>query len=110
MDLKNFIKETISSINGAVKELQENRISNEEINPVNVRKAGRVMTDDGDISLSEIEFNVVLSDEESKSGKKGIGVWLASIGGGLQESNDSNIKSATSIKFSIPISYPVRKD
>lgn len=102
MELKEFIKETVNSINQAVKDLQDNKIGNEVINPVSVTdnkdmKMVKTNIKDLPIPFSAIEFNIAISAENTE--KEGLIIKVK----GSDESSPSVVGS---IKFSLPICYP----
>jgi hypothetical protein len=94
MELKEFISSTLSDIIEGVADARNNINSNKA---VIVPNAGRIY---------EVEFEVELSDLESKENGKGIGVAFANIGIGVKGSECESGSSRTRIKFSIPIGYP----
>lgn len=112
MELKEFIKETISSINKAVYELQLNPVSNESINPGGLScglPSDRTSESGTTRKVSVVEFDIVLSNNGEDSGKNGIGVWFANMGVGSSSESTNGHSQTTSVKFAIPIVYPYRE-
>ena len=104
MELKEFVKDTISDISDAIVEI--NREKSEcglIVNPCKYSPNGArgIKTPDGRL-IYEIEFNlsVSISERDTANGKIGISVIGASINGESQSMNISNIR------FVIPVAYP----
>ena len=110
MDLKDFIKTTISSISEAIlesqQELQEKGII---VNPekVEIGKNGeKLLRTDGWRYIQNLEFDVLVTVEDQKSGAGKAELKVASIiniGGGLSEQNSTQNQSR--IKFNIPVAF-----
>jgi hypothetical protein len=110
MDLKEFIKNTISSISEAIlesqKELEDKGVI---VNPekTEIGKTGeRLLRRDGWRYVQELNFDILVGVEE-KQGNGGKGelkvAGLLSIGGGVSEENLN--KNQNRIKFSIPVAF-----
>jgi len=110
MDLKDFIKNTISSISEAILESQED-LKNKGviINPekTEVGKTGeKLLRSDGWRYVQNLDFDVLIAVEDKqgddlKGGLKVAG--LLNIGGGISDENIS--KNHNRIKFSIPVAF-----
>jgi alpha-L-fucosidase len=114
MELKDFIKHTISSISIAIAESQEDlKDKGVIINPerTSASKTGELLlSKDGDRFVQNIEFDVLVGIEDSikGNGKAGINIIpLINIGGGL--SAESTTQNQQRIKFKIPIAFPTSK-
>lgn len=111
MDLKDFIKHTISSISIAIEESQEG-LKNKGviINPerTSTSKTGDILLSvKGDRFVQNIEFDVLVGVDDSikGDGKAGINIIpLLNISGGL--SAESTTQNQQRIKFKIPIAFP----
>jgi hypothetical protein len=110
MDLKDFIKTTISSISLAISESQEElRGKGVIVNPekVEIGKNGeKILRSDGLRYIQNLEFDILLSVEDQKSGSGKAEIIVASllkIGGGLAEQNSS--QNQNRIKFNIPVAF-----
>lgn len=108
MELKEFIRETISQITEGViesqKEMKEKGFG--VVNPpevINTDYQGR--RSHGISNPSFVEFEVSLTNAESSESKSGIGVLLGSINIGTGNKNESKDIALTKVKFSIPIIY-----
>ena len=110
MDLKEFIKTTISSISEAIlesqQELQQKGVI---VNPekTEIGKTGeRLLRSDGWRYVQDLNFDILVGVEEKQNGD-GKGqlkvAGLLSIGGGISEENLS--RSQNRIKFSIPVAF-----
>jgi formylmethanofuran dehydrogenase subunit B len=106
MELKEYIKEVVSSINLAIKDLQENNVSNEVINPKGIMGTKGVGANDSRLQVSDIEFNIVISKELKEESKSGLGVMMGHFNIGCQENDGRTNNSVNSIRFSIPIIFP----
>lgn len=110
MDLKDFIKNTISSISEAILESQEELGEKGVIvNPekTEVGKAGeKLLRSDGWRYVQDLDFDVLIAveDKQGDNLKGGLKVaGLLSVGGGISDENIS--KNHNRIKFSIPVAF-----
>jgi hypothetical protein len=69
-------------------------------------KEAKVLTTDGDLPVSQIEFDIALADTSGTSTKGGIGVFLGSVGLGSQGASQAETTSHSRIKFSVPVVFP----
>jgi hypothetical protein len=114
MDLKDFIKNTITSISEAILESQ-NELSEKGviINPekVEIGKNGeKLLRSDGWRYVQNLEFDILVAAEEGEGAKGGAGLKVAgviSIGGDLSES--SKQQQANKIKFTLPVAFPTNE-
>jgi len=107
MELKDFIKGTLTEIIEAVTEVQAAvKPSGAMINPREYGRDVRTTTNDG-ASIYQIDFDIAVTVSDTSGAKGGIGVFVAGIGLGTKgETAESNV-SQNRIKFQIPISYPM---
>lgn len=101
MLLKEFIKETLSQIIEGVKEAQEE-----------CRKMGAIVNpriDDAHDSIrhEKVSFEVLLSGVENNENKKGIGVWLSSVGVGVNQSDKQENSTHTKVSFDVYVQFPI---
>jgi hypothetical protein len=114
MDLKTFIKSTITSISEAIVESQ-NELSSKGviINPekVEIGKNGeKLLRSDGWRYVQNLDFDILVAVEESEAAKGGAGLKVAgliAVGGDLSESNKN--QQSNRIKFIIPVAFPSNK-
>jgi hypothetical protein len=59
------------------------------------------------IEINKVDFNLVIEANDGESGKSGISVIAGVFGAGAAIESKSDSKSINSIKFSIPILFPV---
>lgn len=114
MDLKDFIKNTITSISEAIlesqSELSEKRVI---VNPekVEIGKNGeKLLRSDGWRYVQNLDFDIVIAAEEGEGAKGEAGLKVAgviSIGGDLSES--SKQQQANKIKFTLPVAFPTNE-
>lgn len=114
MDLKTFIKSTITSISEAIVESQ-NELSSKGviINPekVDIGKNGeKLLRSDGWRYVQNLDFDILVAVEEGEAAKGVAGpkvAGLISVGGDLSESNKN--QQSNRIKFIIPVAFPINK-
>jgi hypothetical protein len=106
MELKDFIKGTLTEIIEAITESQAAiKGTGAVINPHQYGKTEKSYTGDN-IQIFEIEFDVGVTISDSSGSKAGIGIFMAGLGVGTKgELKESNI-SQNRIKFQIPVAYP----
>lgn len=110
MDLKDFIKNTVSSISEAIKESQEDlKEDGVIINPekMEIGKTGeKLLRSDGWRYVQNLDFDIMVGVED-KEGTKGGGqlkvAGIVSIGGSL--SDESHTQNQNRIKFTIPVAF-----
>lgn len=110
MDLKDFIKNTISSISLAIIESQEElKEKGVIVNPekVEIGKNGeKLLRTDGWRYIQNLEFDVSVIAEEHQNGDGKAELKIAGllkIGGGMSEL--STIQNQNRIKFNIPVAF-----
>ncbi|RPD98570.1 hypothetical protein EGM88_05090 [Aureibaculum marinum] len=110
MDLKDFIKNTISSISEAIIESQtELKDKGVIVNPekTEIGKTGeKLLRSDGSRYVQNVDFDVLVAVEDKQEddleGRLKI-AGLLNIGGGISDENIS--KNYNKIKFTIPIAF-----
>lgn len=110
MELKEFIKNAISSISEAIiesqKELNDKGVI---VNPekTEIGKSGeRLLRSDGWRYIQNLEFDVLVSVAEKTEGSGAAELKIAgvlSIGGGQSDNNTS--QNSNRIKFSVPVGF-----
>lgn len=114
MDLKDFIKNTITSISEAVLESQ-NELSDKGVivNPekVEIGKNGeKLLRSDGWRYIQNLDFDILVAAEDGDDVKGGAGLKVAgviSIGGDVNESSKN--QTSNKIKFTIPVAFPTNE-
>lgn len=109
IELKEFVEEAISQIVEGIRAAQE-RVNNLGA-VVNPRKSKGKDIDNIEIegklySVQNIEFEVSLANMYGEGSKSGFGVAFGTFGLGANSKSDGQTKSATNIKFSVPIIFP----
>lgn len=109
MELKDFIKTTMQSIIDATNELIEaNKETGARINPVQRTASGQnvVWYYDGALPVTEVLFDVAITEGSTKSGKAGAGIEVLSAkigaGGEMSASNEN----ASRVEFSLRAALP----
>jgi hypothetical protein len=121
MNLRDFIRETLTEIADGVAEADEKVAARGgAVNPRNVvtNKSGEgpygFCIEDRKAkyhpAVESIEFDVVVSAAEGKETKGGIGVHVGAIGIGSAGKSDQASSSQSRIKFRIPMLLPSSKN
>lgn len=115
MELKEFIKESLSQIIDAVKEMQEKyKDTNVVICPDNIQevKSGLYILDENEYNnyssrskVQNIDMDIAISVTEKEGNKSGLGIAKI-INAGISSENAQRNESISKIKFSIPIVLP----
>ncbi len=108
MELKEFIKETLTQIVEGISEAKKaNKNSMIEIAPEGVYGDRPLKSNRGESSMNTrmVDFEVALKQTEGKANQVGIGVILASIGSKASSSDKNDNETVTRIKFSVPILF-----
>jgi len=110
MDLKDFIKNTISSISQAIEESQEElKEKGVIINPEELgtdKDGNKALMKNGSRYVQNLDFDVLLvvEDKQEVGGKGELKVaGLFNLGGGASDENIS--KNHNRIKFTLPIAF-----
>jgi hypothetical protein len=110
MELRDFIKETISQIIDGITESQEFAKSKKAVvNPFGMaggNKDGFGYLGYTGEHASIVEFNVALTVNEELKGKASIGVLTGILGIGGQKETGTTNSSISNISFKIPIKLP----
>lgn len=115
MELKEFIKESLSQIIDAVKETQEKyKDTNVVICPDNIQevKSGLYIFDENEYNnyssrskVQNIDMDIAISVTEKEGNKSGLGIAKI-INAGISSENTQQNESISKIKFSIPVVLP----
>lgn len=112
MELEEFVKSTIENITNAVAKLQEQNTTSGRVNPIGIKGGDHIMIPSGSglegVRVVNVEFNVCLEEIEKAGNKKSIGVIFKEFGVGMDKKIENNTMSYTSVKFSIPITLPIK--
>lgn len=111
MELREFIKETLSQIVYGIQDAKNELVDLKALDIPNERIMGMIQrayfVEDGKRRhIDFVEFEVALTNTNDKENKSSIGVLFASIGGSLKEKNEVSNVSVTNIKFKIPVMFP----
>lgn len=107
IELKEFVEEAIYQIVQGIKGAQEKTSEFGAIlNPRVSNSKGTVRIEDKYYSVQKIEFEVSLANMSGEGAKSAFGVAFGSFGLGINSKSDGEAKSATNIKFSVPIVFP----
>ncbi|QCX37922.1 hypothetical protein FF125_05555 [Aureibaculum algae] len=110
MELKEFIKTTLTQISQGIIEAQEEIDGSDMIiNPAGLAtNAGgdKYLRTDGWRYVQNIEINVGVTAIEKEGEKAGIGIVTGILSGGAQASSDNSNQTVSTIKFDIPVALP----
>ena len=113
MDLKDFIKSTLTQIVQAVEESNEAlKESDAEINPTVWSEHGGLRIykgKDAKTFAEMIEFDVAVTAREEKGNTGGAAVTIAAIGLGTKRTSENENTTVSRIKFKIPVLLPQHK-
>jgi|SRR5690625_284156 len=103
MELKNFIKEALKDIVGAVKEAQDEMVHGEIVPEVGTTfKSVELGIND----IQSVEFEVSVASDEREGSSAKLSVVAAVIGGNIQGNSNSSASHAARLKFKIPVRLP----
>ena len=109
MELGEFVNQTLSQIVHGIGKAQGSTVHRNGINPTvavyNKTNALMCMSDDGRW-IKDVEFDVAVTTEDVHGSKKGLGIFVASIGAGIQGTSEQKSVIVSRIKFSVPVVYP----
>lgn len=112
MELKDFVKETLSQIIDGVMSAQEYVADKgAKINPtfpsLYRNKGGEALYDENTSTFSQhVKFDVGVTVSEGTKTKGGIGIFVGEIGIGAQGQSNASNQSMSRISFSVPILFP----
>lgn len=112
MELKDYIKETLTQIIQGVSAAQEFAEKNDsKINPNDLQlsyyKGDKPVYADRNNNYAQIiDFEISITITEENSSKGGVGVFLGSLGVGGNIENQLSNNNINKIKFSIPVFLP----
>jgi len=113
MELKEFIKTALTEIVEGVSEASEiagqhgAAIGSTEL--FGYIKEAKVVTDKNNIPVSQVDFDIALTEAKKSNTKGGIGVHLGAIKLGSDGSSHNENGSHSRIKFSVPIVFSESK-
>lgn len=96
MELKDFIKGVVSDITNAVKECQDELDNGAIISPTNINTKEGAKTENGRLSVSNIDFEVSVSTSSTNETGGKINVISAIVNGGIGSEtrlSDGNVGS-----------------
>ncbi|MCI1683794.1 MAG: hypothetical protein LKI39_14765 [Bacteroides sp.] len=103
MNLKDFIKSTISEISSAVIELKaENESTGLIVNPRDIGGPYIIGVVDDKREVSRIDFNLTVSEEDTID--SGGGIKINVLNAGLNNKNSN--QAVNTVSFSILVAYP----
>lgn len=109
MELKDFIKESLTSIINAIVESQQELTDNSGntiICPSLSRGEYVDFSSAGKRKISEIKFDVAVVAEDKENSKGGISVFSGIFGAGVSTSEVQGNVTSSRIQFTIPVALP----
>lgn len=112
MELKEFIKDTVTQIADAVTELNGGTSKYKlTVNPITSITNGFSENDTIDVAndrckITNIEFDLVLATSEDKGHTAKVGVLANIVGMGISSDNNAKNESVNKIRFSLPVLLP----
>jgi len=103
MELKDFVKETLTQIMSGIIEAQNSDIIKESKSAI--VPSGQ-FSKDIDVRNKEISFDVAVTTDKSTGTKGGIGIFVGPVGIGSQGQTDKSNTNVSRIKFTVPVYYP----
>lgn len=112
MELKDFISETLKQIMEGVKGAQEKASEmGGAINPrglLDVNSVGVVISRLDEVTQL-IQFDVVVTTNDTDKAKGGVGVFVGEVGIGVRGETETQSTAVNRIQFSIPVYLPTQK-
>lgn len=110
MELKEFIKTTLTQVaNGVLEAQSEMESSDMVINPGGLASNSsgeKYLRTDGWRYVQDIEINVAVTAIQIEGEKAGIGIVTGFLSGGAQATNDLTNQTMSTVKFNIPVALP----
>ena len=112
MNIQEFLKETLVQISKGIEEAQnELTDSGGRVNPAlstgqsTLQNKGGLVTKQGNL-VYDVNFDIAISVSDETDTKAGAGIFVASIGVGVQTADSYSSSKVSRIQFKVPISYP----
>jgi hypothetical protein len=119
MDLKDFIKNSLSQIAEGIMEASETLSNTDaEVNPASITVPNKNFkyyartnnqNENTDRVVEIVEFDVAITVKEGNSKKAGINISVMSIGLGTGGESSSTAGSQSRIKFKVPMVFPSKR-
>ena len=110
MQLKEFIKSTLTQISEGILEAQKEMENSEMIiNPSGLasnQKGDKFLNTKGQRYVQDIEINVGVTAIENEGDKAAIGIVTGLLSGGAQSSSENTNQTVSTIKLTIPVALP----
>ena len=114
MNIQEFIKTVITEIVAGIADAREaifpygGKVGSDPV--YGYTKENKIITDNEGRQVTLVEFDIALSQADSKDSKGGIGVFLGSVGLGSQGASHGESSSYSRIKFNVPVVLPGEKE
>ena len=109
MELKEFIKSTITQLSEAVYELNDElKDKGVVVNPCSVANSSFDTLDFGGVIVSSVDFDLQVNTSEVKENSGKIGILASVVGIGASTKEGSNGNEASRIRFKLPVVLPYK--
>lgn len=113
MELKEFIKSTISQIAESVDELNEEfegkKVVVNPTSPNGIRNIPNISTHYGSYNITNVDFDLSVSVESKEDSAGKVGVVASIVGLGVSSSEGHVQHSESKVRFTIPVMLPSKK-
>jgi len=112
MELKDFVSETLKQVMEGVKMAQEKAAEvGGTINPQGFVVPGKSMPMNTGLSITGqmIDFDIVVSTQDTDKAKGGVGIFVGEIGIGVKGEAESQSTAVNRIRFSVPVYLPTQE-
>lgn len=106
MELKDFIKGVIADITEAISESQSELNNGAIVSPSQCLSGKAIRIKDYGYLVSDIDFEVVLTTEESSKGGGNLGANIKVLSFGINGDNVNKSENLSRVRFTIPVVYP----
>ncbi len=107
MELRQFVKNALVDIIGAVTDAQQEVTSGEVVPEANTYLK---TIDTGITQLQPVEFEVAVTTESSTGSEAKLNVVAAFVGGGIKGHSGSDTGHVAKLRFRIPVMLPVHPE
>lgn len=110
MELKDFIKDTVTQISEAVTELNGGQAKYKlTVNPISsngISERNSINTAYDTCHVTNIEFDLTLTSSENSGSSAKVGVFASVVGVGASSNSGANNESVSKIRFALPVVLP----
>ena len=110
MDLKEYVKSTISQLSEAVEELNNELGDKTVVNPIRSDHSGEnvIVNRKGTRMITDVCFELSTSVIDTKGNGAKVGIFSSIVGLGVNTVAENNNSAVSKITFSIPVLLPTK--